>query len=213
MDNQEIIKKLDKNQDTTLQDKNLSAPGLLKDFEDKLDKIKLLYPKAKSAIMPALYLAQEYFGYINNEAINWISEKLDIAPAHVMEVASFYTMFYKNKVGKYHIQLCRTLSCHITGAKILKEYIQNRLKIESGSTSQDGLWSFEEVECLGSCGTAPMCQINDRFFENLSKEKLEEIIDTIIKDKPSLRLSSVDDKLCDRLKQYSKSSVYKSNEG
>ncbi len=163
--------------------------------ESKLEEIKARYPDAKSAIMAALYIAQEEFGHITPEAVKWVSEKVGIAPVHVQEVATFYTMYYKKPVGKYHIQLCRTLSCALRGMKELTETVHSRLKILPGEVTPDGLFSYEEVECLGSCGTAPMCQINDRFFENLDAEALNKLLDRITTEKPDLSLSTVKDQL------------------
>ena len=115
---------------------------------------------------------------------------------------SFYTMYYKKQVGKYHIQLCRTLSCALRGMKELTQSVHERLKIKPGEVTSDGVFSYEEVECLGSCGTAPMCQINDRFFENLSVESLMALIDRIQKEQPDLSLSSVNEKLGDGLEDF-----------
>jgi NADH-quinone oxidoreductase subunit E len=163
--------------------------------ESKIEQIKARYPDQRSAVMAALYIAQEELGHISQDAILWVSEKVGIAPVHVQEVATFYTMYYKKAVGQYHIQLCRTLSCALRGMKELTQCVHERLKIKPGEISADGLFSYEEVECLGSCGTGPMCQINDRFFENLDVESLMSLIDRIQKEKPDLRLSTIKDDL------------------
>lgn len=163
--------------------------------EQKIEQIKGLYPDQRSAVMAALYIAQEELGYVSQDAILWVSEKVGIAPVHVQEVATFYTMYYKKAVGKYHIQLCRTLSCALRGMKELTQSVHERFKIMPGEVSADGLFSYEEVECLGSCGSGPMCQINDRFFENLSVDALMLLIDRIQKEKPDLSLSTIKDEL------------------
>ncbi|MDC0359062.1 NAD(P)H-dependent oxidoreductase subunit E, partial [Oligoflexia bacterium] len=119
----------------------------------------------------------------------------------------FYTMYYQKPVGKYHIQLCRTLSCAICGAKQLVEYVKERLKISSGEMTDDGLWSFEQVECLGSCGTAPVCEINDTYFENMTPAKLGEVMDRIEKEKPDLRFSTIRGELGAGLKGHPKSQI------
>lgn len=178
-----------------------------KDAEARIQTVKSQYPDAKSAIMPALYIAQEIWGHISDDAVQWVAEKIGIAPVHVMEVATFYTMYYKKPVGKYHFQICRTLSCALCGAKKLSEYLYNRFKVLPGDVSADGMWSFEEVECLGSCGTAPMCEINDVYFENLTVEKLEAIIRRIEAEKPDLRYSAIRDELGGGLKGFPKSEV------
>ena len=160
-------------------------------FTDRLKTIKSLYPDPRSAVMPALYLAQEHYGFITDEAINWVSEQVGLAPVHVREVATFYTMYYKKPVGKYHFQVCRTLTCSVRGAKKITNHLEKKFKIKSGEVSEDGMWSYEEVECLGSCGTAPMCEINDTYFENLTEDKLDEIINKIAKGDSSLKNSSL----------------------
>lgn len=165
------------------------------DIEEKLEQINAQYPEKRSAIMPALYLAQEHYGYISKPAIAWVSSRIGVSPVEVMEVATFYTMYYKAPVGKYHVQICRTLSCAVLGAKTLAGYLRERLKVDAHTVSSDGLWSFEEVECLGSCGTGPMAQINDVFFENLTPEKLGEVMDRIEIEQPNLRLSGIDETL------------------
>lgn len=163
--------------------------------EAKIAEVKARYPSQRSAVMAALYIAQEELGYISQDAILWVSEKVGIAPVHVQEVATFYTMFYKKPVAKYHIQLCRTLSCALRGMKDLTQAVHERLTIKPGEISADGNFSYEEVECLGSCGTGPMCQINDRFFENLSVDSLMALMDRIQREQPDLSLSSIKDEL------------------
>ncbi|MFN4895951.1 MAG: NADH-quinone oxidoreductase subunit NuoE [Pseudomonadota bacterium] len=153
------------------------------------------YPQSRSAIMPLLYIAQDELGYISQEAVEWVAEKLSMPAVQVWEVATFYTMYYKKPVGKYHFQVCRTLPCALRGAKMVSEYLHKKFGLQPGEVSADGLWSFEEVECLGSCGTAPMCQINDVFFENLTEAKLDTIIERIGKERPDLRFSTVRDEL------------------
>lgn len=175
--------------------------------EARLKEIVQRYPKSRSAVMPALYIAQQEFGHLTPEAIQWVSHELKLAPANVVEVATFYTMYYKKPVGKYHFQVCRTLPCALRGAKMVSDYLHAKFKLNPGEVSADGMWSFEEVECLGSCGTAPMCQINDVFFENLSEAKLDTIIERIAKEKPDLRFSTVKDELGAGLAGFPKSEI------
>ena len=175
--------------------------------ESRVEQLKGMYPEKRSAVMPALYIAQDELGHVTDEAIAWVADRIGIAPVQVMEVATFYTMYYKKPVGKYHFQVCRTLSCAINGSKQIAEALKNRFHILPNEISTDGMWSYEEVECLGSCGTAPMCQINDCFFENLTPEKVEDIVKKIEAEKPDLRFSTVEDKLGEGLKGYSKSEV------
>lgn len=177
--------------------------------EKRLAEVVKRYPAAKSAVMPALYIAQEHFGSITEEAVAWVSQRLDLPPAHVQEVATFYTMYYKKPVGRYHIQVCRTLSCMLCGARDLVAHIRQRFNIRAGEITADGMWSYEEVECLGSCGTAPMVEINDVFFENLTPEKLDQVLDRIAKELPDLRYSGVREELGAGLAGAPKSEVWK----
>lgn len=175
--------------------------------EKRLQEIRAMYPDHKSAIMPALYIAQEELGSVTDQAIEWVANRLGVAPVHVREVATFYTMYYKKPVGRYHVQVCRTLACAICGARRLTEYLQKRFNLKPNEISADGMWSYEEVECLGSCGTGPMCEINDLYFENLTVEKLGAILDRIEKEKPDLRYSTIKDTIGAGLKDYPKSEV------
>lgn len=153
------------------------------------------YPQKRSAVMPLLYIAQEHTKHITQAAVEWVALQLEMPPVQVWEVATFYTMYYKKPVGQYHVQVCRTLPCALRGARKVSEYFHRKLGVKPGEVTKDGMWSFEEVECLGSCGTAPMCQINDVFFENLTDEKLDQIVARIEKEKPDLRYSTVRDEL------------------
>lgn len=181
---------------------------LSEEAEKQVAAYKALYPSEKSAVMPLLYMAQEELGWLTNEAILWVADRLSLAPSHVREVATFYTMYYKKPVGKYHIQLCRTLSCMLCGAKELAAHIKQRLGVKAGQVTENGFWSFEEVECLGSCGTAPMVEINDIYFENLTSEKLDAIMDRIEKEQPNLRYSAKTLELGDGFKGFPKSEVW-----
>lgn len=163
--------------------------------EAKIQELIKRYPNSKSAVMPALYIAQEEKGWLTEEAIDWVSSRLNLAPAHVIGVATFYTMYYKKPVGKYHVQVCRTLSCMLCGARLITDHLRKRFALKSGEVSTDGMWSYEEVECLGSCGTAPMVQINDVFFENLTVDKLETLLKRIESEKPDLRYSTIREEL------------------
>ena len=163
--------------------------------EKRLEDLRKQYPQPRSVIMAALYIAQEELGFIDQRAVDWVSEKTGIPPAHVREVATFYTLYYKKPVGRYHIQVCRTVSCALRGSKKVVEYLKKRFQLMPNQVSADGMWSYEEVECLGACGMGPMCEINDHYFENLSEEKLEEILRRIENEKPDLRLSAVKDAL------------------
>lgn len=134
------------------------------------------YPKKEAAMLPVLYLAQREFGYLGPEAIEYVAKLMDVSPARVYGVVTFYTMLNMKPVGKYHIQVCRTLPCALVGAEKISTLLKSKLGVQAGETTPDGKFTLSEVECLASCGTGPMMQINDDYYENLSKEKVEEIL-------------------------------------
>jgi NADH-quinone oxidoreductase subunit E len=130
-------------------------------------------------MLPVLYLAQQEFGYLSPEAIDYVAKLMGQSPARVHGVVSFYTMYNMKPIGRHHIQVCRTLSCALGGAEKITEFIKKKLAIELGQTTADGRFTLSEVECLASCGTAPMMQINDDYYENLNEEKVIEILDSL----------------------------------
>jgi NADH-quinone oxidoreductase subunit E len=137
------------------------------------------YPEGrhKSALIPALHIAQaEFDGWLSVPVMDKVAELLNIKPIEVYEVASFYTMFNLNPVGKCLIEVCRTSSCWLRGANDIVAHIEKRLGIKDGETTPDGKFTIKTVECLGSCGTAPMLQIGEHFHENLTLEKVDELI-------------------------------------
>lgn len=142
----------------------------------KIEELKPRYPTAKALTLPALYLAQEHFHWVSEETMKEIAELLQVSYSHVYGVASFYTMFNKKPVGKYHLQICTNVSCQILGAEKLSSHIAGKLGIHPGETTPDGKFTLTEVECLGSCGTAPVMQLNDDYLEGLTIEKLDRIL-------------------------------------
>lgn len=139
------------------------------------------YESRQSAVLPALYIAQnENKGYISPEVIKELSRVMEIPESQINEVFTFYTMYNKDKIGKHHIQICRTLSCMLNGAPELTGHICNELNVKLGEISKDGRFTVTEAECLGSCGTAPMMQISSgdtaKYYENLSPESAMNII-------------------------------------
>lgn len=143
-----------------------------KKFEETVSR----YPRKEAAILPVLNLAQREFGYLGQEAIEYVAGLMGQPPARVYSVVSFYTMLYRKPMGRYHIQVCRTLPCALRGAAKLTSFLKKTLGIEVGQTTADGKFTLSEVECLASCGTAPMMQINDDYYENLTDEKTTEIL-------------------------------------
>jgi NADH-quinone oxidoreductase subunit E len=145
----------------------------------KFDAVVTRYPKKLAAMLPTLWLAQEQHGWISPEVMEYVAGLLEVAPSKVYEVATFYTMFHKEPIGKYHFQVCHTLSCQLCGSEGITAKLKERLGIEVGQTSPDGRFTLSEVECLGSCGTAPMLQLNDDYHEHLTAEKLDRLIDLL----------------------------------
>lgn len=136
---------------------------------EEFEQIRGRYPQGhrRAALIPTLYLAQREFGYISVEAMEYVARLLDLPPAKVLHVATFYTMFNKRPVGKHHIQVCKSVSCAIMGAYSLVEYLEGKLDIAAGDTTADGKFTLWEVECLAACGYAPMLQCNEDYHENL----------------------------------------------
>ncbi len=143
----------------------------------RISRIAERYPKVRSAILPALHVAYEEHGYLSDQMYEEIAQTLDVKYVEVAEAASFYTMFPKGKRGKYLIQVCRNISCALLGSHHLTEYLLDKLNVELGETTADGLFTVVEVECLGSCTTAPMMQINEHYHENLTIEKVDRLIE------------------------------------
>jgi len=137
------------------------------------------YPEKRSALIPALQLAQKEAGYLSQETISEIARIFGLAPNEVQEVSTFYTMLYKKSVGKYVVQVCTNISCLLCNAEQIMEHLTRRLGIRPGETTPDKKFTLVEVECLGSCGTSPVVQINDQYHEELTTEKLDKILDSL----------------------------------
>jgi NADH-quinone oxidoreductase E subunit len=151
------------------------SPETMKEFEATVAR----YPKKEAAMLPVLYLAQREFGHLGPEAIEYVAKLMGQAPARVCGVVSFYTMYNMKPIGRHHIQICRTLPCALGGAEKVTAFIKKKLGIEPGQTTPDGRFTLSEVECLASCGTAPMMQVNDDYYENLTEAKINEILDSL----------------------------------
>ncbi len=152
---------------------------------ETLEKVKSIiarYPQGrqKSALLPVLHIAQEELGgYLSVDVMNYVASILSIQPIEVYEVATFYTQYYLDKVGKYVIEVCRTGPCAICGGEDITDYLSAKLNIKDGETTPDGVFTLRTVECLGACGYAPVMQINTEFYEFLTKEKIDTIIDDL----------------------------------
>ena len=144
---------------------------------EKVKTILSQYPDKKSATLPLLHLAQSENLYISGAVINTVADLVDCHPAVVMDCVSFYTMLYTKPQGRHIIQVCQTLSCSLNGADALVDHVTNKYGIKPGETTKDGRFTLMKVECLGSCGTAPVVQINKEYHEGLSKNLIDELLE------------------------------------
>lgn len=156
------------------------------EVERRVDEIVIRYPHPQAAMLPVLWVVQEERGWIPIAAMEWVAGRLGCTPATVQSVVRFYTMFDEHPVGKYKLQVCRTLSCEIMGARSIIDHLRERLGIEPGETTGDGLFTLQEVECLASCGTGPMMQCNFRFYENLTPERVDGLLEDLRSREPDL---------------------------
>jgi NADH-quinone oxidoreductase subunit E len=147
--------------------------------QKRIAELKSKFPERKSAILPALHVVLEEVGFYNRNILKHVAELLGLSEMEVTETISFYTYFPQQGVGKYHIQVCTNLSCMLLGAEQLVGYLQEQLKIRVGETTPDGLFTLSAVECLGSCGTAPVMQVNQKYYENLTKAKVDQILEEL----------------------------------
>lgn len=145
------------------------------DIEHHLSK----YPDRQSAVMPLLYIAQEEYGHVTEEAIAEIGELVGMSPTDVKGIVGFYTMYYDEEKGEYLLQICTDLPCALRGAEQFSEHVCHRLGIEPGQTTEDGLFTVENVMCIGACDRAPVMQVNFHFHENLDEEKADKLIESL----------------------------------
>lgn len=155
------------------------------DLEKRMDEVITHYPASKrSAVLPLLHLVQEHFRYISDEAVNWVADKLGLEPVKVLEVVSFYPGFRQSEPGRYHIRVCRTLSCAMAGSYELMDAFCKEAKIDRSKTdhhhpvavSEDGKFSIEFAECLACCGFGPVCMVEDDFYEKVEPGKVGEVL-------------------------------------
>lgn len=149
--------------------------------QKEFEKLLTGYPNKMAALLPALWLAQRQHGYLPLHVQEAVAKMLDVSPAHVYGVVTFYTMFKSKPVGKYHFGICRTLSCALRGSETILRHVEDRLKIKNGGVTADGQFSLEEMECLASCGTAPAMMVNEAYLENLTTAKVDELIDRLMR--------------------------------
>ena len=145
----------------------------------RYDVIVSHYPEKRAALIPVLHLAQREFGWISQEVADYVGELMGYPPSDVLSVATFYTLLHKKPVGKYHMEICRNVSCWLKGTYHCVDEIKRLLNIEVGGMTDDGRFSLNLTECLGLCGTAPAMQVGDRYYENLTPRSVAELIETL----------------------------------
>jgi NADH-quinone oxidoreductase E subunit len=160
-----------------LADRDPEAPLFEGDFQARFEKILTRYPNKQAALLPALALAQEVRGHVSPESMDRVAELLDLAPAYVRGVATFYTMYNKAPVGRYLVQVCTNISCNLCGADEVMEAFLRYTDTEPGETSEDGNFTVIEAECLAACGFPTCVQINSRYFENVTPADVPGIIE------------------------------------
>jgi NADH-quinone oxidoreductase subunit E len=151
----------------------------------KFDEIIARYPLKRSAMAPLLLFAQDEVGYVSDEAIEEVARRLEVRRIEVVEVISYYSMLHRQPVGRYHFQICTNISCMLRGGQELFEHCSKKLGIGHRQTTPDGRFSLEEVECLGACCGAPAVQVNYDYYENLTPEKLDALIEKLRKESGS----------------------------
>jgi NADH-quinone oxidoreductase E subunit len=150
-----------------------------KESEEKAQKILAKYPFKKSAMLPLLSLAQKQEGYVTADAMIEIADRLDVSPAYVQSVCTFYTMYYTKPVGKYVIQFCINISCYLNDSDSLLDYMAEKLKIQIGETTEDKKFTLLREECLAECSNAPVMRVNDTYHINLTREKVDKILSSL----------------------------------
>ena len=160
------------------------ALSLSTDQEKKIDEIVARYPTKRAACIPVLHICQAQVGWVTADVIAWVAQRLSLATSEVQGVVTFYTMYHQAPVKKHVLWVCRTLSCDLRGGKAIQEHVEKRLGCHVGHDSANGIWSLKKAECLAGCGYAPMVQIDDRFFENLTPESIDAVMDAYEKGVP-----------------------------
>src|SRR6266704_188264 len=155
--------------------------GVPAELAAEIDELISHYPQKRSASLMLLHAVQERFGFISRQAVEWIAAKLELQPINIYELVTFYPMFHQKKVGKYHLRVCRTLSCALGGSYELHEHFCKSLGLDPHGhgvqTTKDGKFTVEFVECLASCGTAPVMMCNDSFHEGVSEKRADEVLE------------------------------------
>ena len=143
---------------------------------EKIEKAAAKYPDRNSALMPALWAAQEEFGYLSPEAIDAAAKAVGVSRAKAQGLATYHTLYWKKPVGRNVIMLCTNVACTLMGAETMLEHLEKKLGIREGETTKDGKFTLQEVECIGSCGSGPAMVVNETFYYNLTESAIDEIL-------------------------------------
>jgi len=160
------------------------------DSEKQLKWLLTRYPERRAALLPCFRLVEEQQGFVNQESMDYVAGRLELPPAYVLGVFTFYSHYRREGDGKYIVQVCATLPCGLMGAQGVADAFKEELKLGIGETSSDKKFTLRKVECLGSCTTAPVCQINDDYFESLTEQKIKEIVAALKNDKTPPHMSN-----------------------
>jgi len=154
-----------------------------KRFQDLLGR----YPNKMAALIPTLYLAQRDFGYLRDDVMEYVAERLDLPPSQVLNTATFSTMLYKKPVGKHHVEVCTNVSCFLRGSDEIVTALTKKLGVELGETTEDGMFTLNQVQCIAACGTAPALQVNSSFHEDMTVDSACALIDQLRNNTPSMQ--------------------------
>jgi NADH-quinone oxidoreductase E subunit len=146
---------------------------------ERIEHLRKRYPTSQALVLPALWIAQEQYGHLSEETMKEVAELLNVPYGHILGVVTFYTMLHDKPVGKRHVEVCTNVSCMLRGSDKVLAHLEKRLGLKAGETSTDGKWTLSETECMGSCGTAPMFAVGDEYYENLTIDKVDRIIDSL----------------------------------
>lgn len=154
------------------------------EHEKIVDELIARYPTKQAACIPVLHLCQRQVGWVSPDVIDYVATRLAMSTSEVKGVVTFYTSYHQHPPGKHTVWVCRTLSCELRGAKTLQEHLEHRFGCHSGGTSADGTFTLKKSECLAACGYAPVVKIDDQYYENLTVEKLDALLDRIAQGEP-----------------------------
>ena len=145
----------------------------------EIEYLRTRYPDTRSLTLPLMWMIQKREGFVSDEAVYLIAKELNIPPIWVEEVRSWYSMFTREKEGKYVLEVCNNISCSLLGSQGIIDYLCNKLNVKVGETTKDGMFTVKTAECLGSCGTGPMMQVGDNYYELLTEEKIDQILENL----------------------------------